>query len=225
MNNKLLKISVSGSSAPTEGVFLQPKNSIAILVLAHGAGAGMHHPWMQTLSESLFQHRVATLRFQFLYMAQGKKRVDSPATSVETIVAAIQAAKDLCPALPLYSGGKSFGARMTTTAAAQGRLDGVRGIVCYGFPLHPAKKPATMRAEHLADVRIPTLFLQGTRDALADLTLLKPIVESHAKWIRLQEIEAADHGFSVPKSSGRKDADVFTELAVATAAFCEKVRS
>lgn len=199
--------------ATVSSILEVPRGAKALLVLAHGAGAGMRHAWMGQLVQVLHERSIATLRYQFPYMEQGKKRTDSPKIAAQTVAAAVRAGRAACPKLPIYAGGKSFGGRMTTTAAAEGLLDGVQGICCFGFPLHPADKPGTKRAEHLAEVRIPTLFLQGDRDALADLALLKPVVAKHKKWIRLVVIRGADHGFAVLKSSGRTGAEVLAELA------------
>lgn len=197
-----------------------PKRPLALLVLAHGAGAGMQHPWLESLAQALAEESIATLRYQFPYLEAGKKRTDSPAVATATVQAAVAFAKKKYPKLPLFAGGKSFGARMTTTAAADGLA--VQGIVCFGFPLHPAKQPAVKRADHLAKVKLPILFLQGTRDALADLKLFKPILAKH-RHFQLQIIEHADHGFAVLKSSGRTNDEVLAELARQTANFCRKL--
>lgn len=199
-----------------------PKGAKAILVLAHGAGAGMRHPFMSKLAEALNERAIATFRFEFPYMARGSKRPDSPHVATAAVADAVAAAGEALPKLPLFAGGKSFGGRMTTTAAAQGKISAVRGIVCFGFPLHPPKKPGITRAAHLADLPVPALLLQGTRDDLADLALVRAVVKKHPKRLRLHVVQGADHAFHVLKKSGRSDAEVLAELAAEASAFCLK---
>ena len=201
-----------------------PRPVMALLVLAHGAGAGMRHPAMKALSMALHKNAIGTLRYNFPYMEKSSKRPDSPKTAVATVKAVFEEARKLAPKLPLFAGGKSFGGRMTTTAAAEGALESVKGLVCFGFPLHPAKQPGTSRAEHLSKVSVPTLFLQGTRDDLSDLTLLRPIVKDLGEKFVLHELEGADHGYGVLVSSGRNGAHVLQEAAHVTAAFCARYR-
>ncbi len=168
-------------------------------VLAHGAGAGMRHPFLEHISQALFERGVATLRFEFPYMEQQKNRTDSPAVCAATIRKAVQHARDEWPGLPLVAGGKSFGGRMTSTAQAEQPLEGVRGLVFLGFPLHAPGKPSVTRAEHLDAVRIPMLFLQGSRDEFAQLDLLTRVCEQLGERATLQVIEGGDHSFKVPK--------------------------
>lgn len=208
------------SSKSSEYILDVPNKAIALLVLAHGAGAGMRHEAMQSLSENLNAAGVATLRFEFPYMAKGSKRPDSPSVAVAAIEKAVSEAAKKKPKLPLFAGGKSFGGRMTTTAASLGKIDGVRGIICFGFPLHPPKKPGTDRAAHLAKVTKPMLWLQGTRDDLADLKLVKSVAKK-TPLIELKVIEGADHSYKVLKSSGRTQAEVWKEIAEAARVFCE----
>jgi predicted alpha/beta-hydrolase family hydrolase len=184
------------------------------LVLAHGAGAGMNHRAMTAIAEGLGRLGVATLRFQFPYMELGRKRVDAPAVAQATVRAAVAAAQQRAADLPLFAGGKSFGGRMTSQAQAQAPLEGVRGLVFFGFPLHPAGKPSVERAAHLAATAIPLLFLQGTRDALADLALLQGAVDGLGPRASLRLIADADHAFHVPAKTGRKDAEVLDEALV-----------
>jgi predicted alpha/beta-hydrolase family hydrolase len=179
----------------------------------------MSHPFMSALAEELARVGVATLRFQFPYMEGRKGRPDSPEVAVATVAAAVDTASRLTPALPLLAGGKSFGGRMTSTAAAETGLEAVRGIVFFGFPLHPPKRPATKRGDHLNQVKQPMLFTQGTRDDLADLTLLGPICEKLGQRATLHVIEGADHSFHVLKKSGTTDAEVLRELAETAAAW------
>jgi hypothetical protein len=186
------------------GLMQLPDGAFACLVLAHGAGAGMTHSFMEAVAHGLSERRVATLRFQFPYMENGSRRPDSPAVAHATIRAAVSIAAD--QKLPLFAGGKSFGARMTSQAQAESPLPGVAGLVLLGFPLHPANKPSDDRARHLAAVRIPMLFVQGTRDALADMGLLGPIVDRLGAM--LHRIEGADHSFHIPARLGTPDSQV-----------------
>jgi hypothetical protein len=194
------------------GLLALPDDLRAFLSLAHGAGAGMRHPFLEAVAAALAHRGLGTLRFEFPYAAAGGRRPDPRPVLVETVVAAAAEARRLAGGLPLLAGGKSMGGRMTSHAAAVGRLDGVRGIVFLGFPLHPAGKPGTERADHLGAVPLPMLFLQGTRDTLADLALLRPVCERLGTRARLHVIEGADHGFRVPKRL-RTGADVIEELA------------
>jgi predicted alpha/beta-hydrolase family hydrolase len=199
------------------GLWLAPDDPRACLVLAHGAGAGMSHRSMTGIAEGLLRLGVATLRYQFPYMELGRKRVDPPSVAQSTVRAAVAAAQDRAADLPLFAGGKSFGGRMTSQAQAQSPLDRVRGLVLFGFPLHAAGKPTLERAAHLSEISIPMLFVQGTRDALADLALLQGAVGSLGVRATLQLIPDADHSFHVPAKTGRKDAEVLDQ-ALADAA-------
>lgn len=192
-----------------------------LLVLAHGAGAGMSHPFMEMLAGELASKGMATLRYQFPYMEERRRVPDAPAVLTATVVAAVRAAKETAPGLPLLAGGKSMGGRMTSQAAAQRLLNGVRGLVFFGFPLHPPNRPGTKRADHLAKVTMPMLFLQGTRDTFADLKLLRPVCAKLGSLATLHVIETADHSFHVLKSSGRKDAEVLRELAETAVSWAE----
>jgi predicted alpha/beta-hydrolase family hydrolase len=189
-----------------------PPNAAACLVLAHGAGAGMTHAFMAAVADGLFARGIATLRLQFPFMEAGSKRPDRPALAQATIRAAVHEAARLVPALPLFAGGKSFGGRMTSQAQAALPLPAVRGLILIGFPLHAAKKPSAARAEHLAALSIPMLFLQGTRDALADLALLTATVRQHGDAATLHIVDGADHGFHVPVRSGRSDAEALASM-------------
>jgi len=181
-----------------------PEDAQAAYVFAHGAGAGMQHAGMASVADALAGVRVATLRYQFPYMERGSKRVDAPPVAHAAVRAAVAEARRRFPALPLFAGGRSFGGRMTSQAQALAPLDGVRGLAFVGFPLHPAGKPGIERARHLADVAIPMLFLQGTRDALADLPLLESVLAPLAPRATLHVVDDADHSFHVRASSGRK---------------------
>lgn len=194
------------------GLVQIPNGAFACYVMAHGAGAGMTHRFMEGVADGLSERGVATLRFQFPYMESGSKRPDRPALAQATVRAAVAAAGRFAPGLPLFAGGKSFGGRMTSQAQAEGPLQDVRGLVFLGFPLHPANKPSDERAQHLAAVRVPMLFLQGTRDALANTKLLVPMIEALGAGATLKLIEDADHSFHVPVRSGRTDDQALSQI-------------
>ncbi|HEU4664703.1 MAG TPA: alpha/beta family hydrolase [Dokdonella sp.] len=200
-------------------LFDEPERPTAALVIAHGAGAGMTHPFMAAVADGLAARGIATLRYQFRYMERGSKRPDSPKVAQATVRAAVAEAARRWPRLPLFAGGKSFGGRMTSQAQALEPLPGVRGLVFFGFPLHPAGKPSDERAAHLSDVRVPMLFLQGARDELASPGLLHTLVERLGDDATLHEFAHADHSFHVPARSGRSDAEVMSEALDAVAAW------
>jgi predicted alpha/beta-hydrolase family hydrolase len=202
-------------------LLIAPPRALACYVLAHGAGAGMRHASMEAVARELADRSVATLRYQFPYMEQGTKRPDPPALCHATVRAAVTKAAEL--KLPLIAGGRSFGGRMTSQAQAKAPLPGVRGLAFLGFPLHPAGKPSDERAAHLSEVQIPMLFLQGPRDALAELSLLQPLVQRLGRRATLALIEDADHSFHVPAKAGRKDAEVRREMLDALAGWTKKV--
>jgi predicted alpha/beta-hydrolase family hydrolase len=207
-----LRIAVGEQAGEVSGLLLRPDGAQLLYVLAHGAGAGMRHPFLESIAQRLAQRSIATLRYQFPYMEQRVRRPDPPAVAAATVRAAVIEAAGVAPGLPLVAGGKSFGGRMTSTAQAEDPLPGVRGLVFLGFPLHPPGRPADKRAEHLAQVRIPMLFLQGDRDEFADLKLLKPVVKQLGERATLHLAEGGDHSFHVLKRSGRTDAAVMAEL-------------
>ncbi|HEY0941709.1 MAG TPA: alpha/beta family hydrolase [Steroidobacter sp.] len=196
-----------------------PSKARACFVLGHGAGAGMAHSFMSDIATALESRQIGTLRYQFPYMELGSKRPDPPALCHATVRAAVEEARRQAPGVALIAGGKSFGGRMTSQAQAASPLPHVRGLAFVGFPLHPAKKPSVERAAHLSQVNIPMLFLQGTRDDLADLTLLEPIVDKLGTRATLKRIEGADHSFHVLARSGRNDREVMEELADAIASW------
>jgi hypothetical protein len=206
-----LRIDV-GSAGSVSALLTLPPKARAGFVFAHGAGAGMTHAFMATVASGLAERHVATLRYQFPYMEKASKRPDPPGIAHAAVRAAVASAAQHCPGLPLIAGGKSFGARMTSQAQAKAPLARVVGLAFFGFPLHPAGKPSSDRAEHLEDVKIPMLFLQGTNDKLAELDLLKPVVKKLGARATLHLVEAADHSFHVPARSGRKDAEVMVEV-------------
>src|SRR5215469_13738874 len=214
----------AASAGAVSALLTTPAQTRACFVFAHGAGAGMRHAFMSAVASELAERGVATLRYQFPYMEKGSKRPDPPGIAHAAVRAAVAAAAQHCPGLPLISGGKSFGARMTSQAQAKAPLAGVAGLAFFGFPLHPAGKPSVERADHLADVNIPMLFLQGTADKLAEPDLLKPVVKNLAARATLHFLEAADHSFHVPVRSGRKDAEVMTEALDAFAAWIAAMR-
>jgi uncharacterized protein len=205
------------------GLLLVPSRARACCVLAHGAGAGMTHPFMAAVAAELAARDIATLRYQFPYMEQGGKRPDPPKVAHATIRAAVAEARRLMPKLPLVAGGKSFGGRMTSQAQAAAPLLGVRGLAFLGFPLHPAGRPSQYRAKHLFDVETPMLFLQGTRDALAQLDQLEPLCQALGARATLKLFQDADHSFHVPARTGRKDADVRSDMLDAFATWIDGV--
>ncbi len=194
------------------GLLLKPASPRALYIFAHGAGAGMTHPSMAVIARGLAERGIATLRYQFLYMEKKSKRPDPPKLAQAAVRAAVAKAQQLMPKLPFFAGGKSFGGRMTSGAQAAAPLPDVLGLIFLGFPLHPAGKPSQERALHLSQVHIPMLFLQGTRDALAELSELEPVIKSLGKSATLKLFDPADHSFHVPARSGRKDAEVLSDI-------------
>ena len=210
--------------ARVSGLFDQPPDPRALLVLAHGAGAGMRHPFLNAMAARLAERGVATLRYQFPYMDQRRSRPDPPGTLAAAVRAAVDEARGRAPDLPLFAGGKSFGGRMTSTAQAGAPLPGVRGLVFLGFPLHPPGRPGTGRADHLDGVAVPMLFLQGTRDEFAGIDEIRPVLRRLGPRATLHVVEGADHSFHVLKRSGRTDAKVLHELADAIAEWVDALR-
>jgi hypothetical protein len=206
-----MKLKVDGANE-VSALLLLPANARACFVFAHGAGAGMGHEFMTKVALGLCAEGVATLRYQFPYMEKGSRRPDAPALAQATVRAAVAEAARCCPGLILVAGGKSFGGRMTSQAQAIEPLAGVRGLAFLGFPLHPAGKPSDTRARHLGDVHIPMLFVQGTRDKLAELALLEPVVQRLGASALLHRVAEADHSFHVPARSGRNDRDAISEV-------------
>ena len=198
-------------------LLIVPSNAIACYVLAHGAGAGMSHPFMAAVAQGLAERHVATLRYQFPFVENGSKRPDSPPVAHATVRAAVAEAARQLPSVPLVAGGKSFGGRMTSQAQAKEALPNVQGLAFLGFPLHPAGKPGVARAVHLSEIAIPMLFLQGTRDALADASLIKATVARLRPMAGLKVIDGADHAFHVLARSGRTDTQAIGEMLDAIA--------
>jgi hypothetical protein len=217
-----LQIKVHGGRE-VSALLLSAAKPRQMLVLAHGAGAGMSHPFMENLATELAAVSIASLRYQFPYMEEKRRMPDAPGLLTATVAAAVRTAGEVAPTLPLLAGGKSMGGRMTSQAAAQGQLEAVKGLLFFGFPLHPPGTPGTKRAEHLAKVKMAMLFLQGTRDPFADLTLLRPVCAQLGARATVHIVETADHSFHVPKSSKRDDAEVLRELAETTASWAEKL--
>jgi len=208
-----LSITVGERVGQVSGLLLRPPDARWLYVFAHGAGAGMRHRFMSALAEALAERGVATLRYQFPYSEAGGRRPDPPGVLQATVRAAVTTAATVAPGLPLLAGGKSLGGRMTSSAAAKTALPGVRGLVFVGFPLHAPGRSGTERAEHLEQVGVPMLFLQGTRDALADLELMRAVCARLGARATLHVVEGGDHSFAVLKRSGRSDAEVIGELA------------
>ena len=200
-----------------------PSAARACYVMAHGAGAGMEHPFMTAVADGLAERGIGTLRYQFPYMQRGSRRPDPPPLCHATVRAAVAECAQLTPELPLIAGGRSFGGRMTSQAQALAPLAGVRGLAFLGFPLHPAHRPSDIRAKHLAQIQVPMLFLQGTRDALAERALLEPLLARLGAGARLNWLEEADHSFHVTVRSGRTDAQVRSALLDSLCTWLEEV--
>jgi uncharacterized protein len=214
---------VDDGDVRVSGLLQAPPRARACYVLAHGAGAGMNHRFLATVAAELSQRGIATLRYQFPYMERGAKRPDPPHLAHATVRAAVAAALQALPGVALIAGGKSFGGRMTSQAQARVPLPGVRGLAFLGFPLHPAGKPSRDRAEHLLEVQIPMLFLQGTRDTLAMLDQLQPVCQALGPRATLKLFEDADHSFHVPARTGRNDAQVLGAVLDALTAWIDDV--
>jgi predicted alpha/beta-hydrolase family hydrolase len=215
-----LEIDVDPSLGTVPGILLRPPDAWLLYVLAHGAGAGMRHRFMDAIAEALAARRIATLRYEFPYMAGGARRPDPPPVLQATVRAAAAAAAHLAPDLPVVAGGKSLGGRMTSGAQAREPLPGVHALVFLGFPLHPPKQPGLSRAEHLAGVHVPMLFLQGTRDDLADLALVTGVCRDLGPRATLHVVDGANHAFEVLKRSGRTNEEVREELVRTTEEWC-----
>jgi predicted alpha/beta-hydrolase family hydrolase len=224
LNAEPITITVDGAGR-VSGLLVAPARARACIVLAHGAGAGMAHPFMAAVAAGLCERGIATLRYQFPYMERGGKRPDPPKLAHAAVRAAVAEAATRLPKLPLIAGGKSFGGRMTSQAQALAPLPGVRGLAFLGFPLHPAGQPSRDRGQHLADVQVPMLFLQGTRDALAMVDQVEPMCESLGARATLKLFADADHSFHVPARSGRNDAQAMNELLDAIAAWTDETIS
>ena len=214
---KEIHLEVGEKAGTVSGLLLLPRGANSLLILAHGAGAGMRHKFMEKIAERLADRSVATLRYQFPYMEKGLRRPDSEAVLTDTVRAAVAAAKKYANDLPIFAGGKSMGGRMTSLTTAKEPLDRVGGLVYFGFPLHAAGKPSAHRGDHLFEIELPMLFLQGSRDALADLKLLKPLCARLGKRVELFVIEGGDHSFHLLKSAGRSDDQVLEEVSEKTA--------
>lgn len=213
------EIRIPTAGGPVTGLLSRPAHARCLLLLAHGAGAGIRHRFFETLIPLLDARGVGTLRYQFPYMERGARRPDLPAVAQRAVRDAAAAAAEHAGGLPLLAGGKSFGGRMTSQAQAEARLPGVRGLVFLGFPLHAAGRPDRRRAEHLARVEVPMLFVQGTRDTLAALDEIRPVVRALGARATLTIIEGGDHSFAVPKRAGRTAADALGEVADAVVAW------
>ena len=218
-----IRFLASQSRGEVTGILVKPPAARCLLVLAHGAGAGMRHTFMETICARFAERHIATFRYQFPYTEAGKRRPDPAPILMNTVRAAVARARTAAPDLPLLAGGKSMGGRMTSLAAAREALEDVRGLVFLGFPLHPAGKPSLERAEHLSAVDVPMLFLQGDRDRLAGLDLLLPVVENLGPRASLHLEKGADHSFKVLRRSGRTDNEVLDALADTTAEWAGKI--
>ncbi|HUL02330.1 MAG TPA: alpha/beta family hydrolase [Gemmatimonadales bacterium] len=218
-----LTIDVGGTAGTVSALLVLPPDARWVYVLAHGAGAGMRHPFLEGIAQRLAARGVATLRYQFPYMERRARRPDLPAVAVATVRAAVTEAARAVPGLPLVAGGKSFGGRMTSTAQAEDPLPGVRGLAFLGFPLHPPGRPGIARAEHLDRVRVPMLFLQGTRDEFAELALTRQVIAGLGERATLHLVDGGDHSFKVPKRAGKTAGDVLEELVGALDAWARGI--
>ena len=222
-NHPATDLEFDGGAGPVPGIFVRPAGAWVLYLLAHGAGAGMRHHFMESAAQALAGRGIATLRYEFPYMTAGGRRPDPPPVLQSTVRAAVGEAARIAPDLALVAGGKSLGGRMTSGAAAREPLPGIRGLVFLGFPLHPARQPGDSRAEHLGAVTVPMLFLQGTRDDLADLGLITAVCRRLGPAATLHVVEGADHSFEVLKRSGRTGAEVLEELAGTIERWCRSL--
>ena len=216
---ELEKIVIPIGAEHVSGLLLRPQRAKALYVFAHGAGTNMTHKSMASNAEGLAQRGIATLRYNFLFTEKGSKRPDTPKLAHAAVRASVGLANDVAAELPIFAGGRSFGGRMTSQAQAAEPLQGVRGLAFLGFPLHPAGKPGIERADHLAEVHIPMQFVSGSRDALGELDLLRPVVADLGERATLHVVEQADHSFKVAKASGRTEADAEAEALDALASW------
>jgi predicted alpha/beta-hydrolase family hydrolase len=210
---KEIQFVVSETTGVVSGLLLKPEHAVSLLVFAHGAGAGMRHRFIEDLSQNLAELGIATMRYQFPYMEKRVKRPDSEGVLIATVQAALTAAEKYSDGLPIFAGGKSMGGRMTSLALAKAPLDTLPGLIFFGFPLHAPGAPSAERGKHLADVQVPMLFVQGSRDALADLKLLKPLCAELEGRAELFVVDGGDHSLHMPKRSGRTDVEVLKEVA------------
>ena len=208
-----------GEAGAVTCILQVPDRALACYVMAHGAGAGITHPFMSAVADGLYARRIGTLRYHFLYMERGSRRPDNPAVAHATVRAAVSEAHRAVPSLPLFAGGKSFGGRMTSQAQAEAPLPHIRGLVFFGFPLHAAGQPTILRAQHLERVQVPMLFLQGTRDTLADFKLITLVTDELGQRATLVEVQDGDHSFHVRARSGRTDAQALTDVLHAVCAW------
>ncbi|MBI2616264.1 MAG: dienelactone hydrolase family protein [Gemmatimonadetes bacterium] len=220
-----LRFDAGVGAGPVSALLQRPRQADLLYLLGHGAGAGMRHPFLQAIADALGAAGVATFRYQFPYMEEGRRSPDPPHVAEATVRSAVTAAARAAPELPLIAGGKSFGGRMTSSAAAKSPLPAVRGLAFLGFPLHPPNRPADTRAAHLSDVQLPMLFLQGTRDDLADLGLIRGVCQRLGARATLHVVDDADHSFHVPKRAARSADDVLQELAHTLAAWAKELIS
>ncbi|MCW5878269.1 MAG: hypothetical protein KIS80_05325 [Anaerolineales bacterium] len=222
MTETTLRFEATPQQGGVSALLRVPDRAGALLVLAHGAGTDMRHRSLEMLSEQLAEHGIASFRYNFPYKERGRGGPNPKAVLTATVRAAVAAAAQAAPGLPLFAGGRSMGGRMTSLAASEASLPGVKGLVFFGFPLHPAGKPGTERGEHLAAVGVPLLFLQGPRDTLALPDLLEPVATALGHQATLHMLAGADHSYKVLKSSGRTEAEVYAEAAAVAAAWMAK---
>lgn len=209
---KDLKFSATPEKGEVSALLVKPEMATDLLVLGHGASSNMRHALVTTIAENLAEQNIATFRYNFPYSEKGGGR-NSQATCTATIRSAVAAAHEACPDLPIFAGGHSFSGRMTSTAQSEAPIEGVKGLIFFSFPLHPAGEPATKRADHLAGIKVPMLFLSGTRDALAELDLLEPVVKDLGNHASLHLLDTADHSFKILKRTRTSTEDVFVEIS------------
>lgn len=224
MQTEELKFTATPEKGEVSAILMRPEGSTHLLVLGHGASSNMRHALVTAIGEALAEQNIATFRYNFPYSEKGGGR-NSQVVCVETIRSAVKAAQAACPDLPLLAGGHSFSGRMTSTAQAESPIDGVKGLIFFSFPLHPAGEPATKRADHLSAIETPMLFLTGTRDALAELILLEPVIQGLGKKATLHLVDTADHSFKPLKRTRISDEDVFDELARISSAWASTLQS
>ncbi len=218
-----LKFIATPDEGEVSALLMRPADATHLLVLGHGAGADMRHITLQTLAERLAENSIATFRYNFPFMEK-RKPVGSPAVAVQTVCNAAAAAEKICPGLPMLAGGHSYGGRMTSHAAADGSLENVTGLIYFAFPLHPPEKPGIKRSEHLSSIKQPMLFISGTRDTLAELDLLQPVVQSLGGRATLHLLDTADHSYKVLKRTRTSKEDVFVEMARVVREWCSELR-
>jgi predicted alpha/beta-hydrolase family hydrolase len=218
-----LRFAAAPGAGEVSAILLRPPVCHALIILGHGAGAGMRHRFMDGIAQALSAHGIGTFRYQFPFVEAGRRRPDRAPVLTGTVRAAVAAARELEPDLPLLAGGKSMGGRMTSSAQAESSLAGIRGLVFLGFPLHLPGDPSNARSDHLNDVDVPMLFVQGTRDRLAEMDRMAAVVESLGDRAELRVVQDADHGFDVLKRTGKSIAEIYDDMAVVVRSWTDTI--